>query len=103
MGYKMRSDPTRRRFLGQVAALGAAVTVPMEGWAAEGATGSLPEMTIARWGEQLPDPELSRVATQLTERAIAQLDGMTRFVGKGDVVWVKPNMGWNRYSMPAQK
>jgi uncharacterized protein (DUF362 family) len=33
---------------------------------------------------------------QLLEAALAALGGMTRFVAKGDVVVVKPNMGWDR-------
>src|SRR5208282_112165 len=28
--------------------------------------------------------------------AIAGLGGMQRFVNRGDTVWVKPNIGWNR-------
>ena len=35
-------------------------------------------------------------ATRLTAAAIDGLGGMTRFVSKGDVVWIKPNIGWNR-------
>ncbi|TFG99875.1 MAG: DUF362 domain-containing protein [Calditrichales bacterium] len=33
---------------------------------------------------------------QLFDAAIAALGGMTRFISKGDVVVVKPNMGWDR-------
>lgn len=33
---------------------------------------------------------------QVTRNAIAALGGMNRFVKKGDVVVVKPNMGWDR-------
>jgi uncharacterized protein (DUF362 family) len=33
---------------------------------------------------------------QVTRNAIAALGGMTRFVKKGDVVVVKPNIGWDR-------
>ena len=36
------------------------------------------------------------LATKLTEKAIEGLGGMGRFVKKGDVVWVKPNIGWDR-------
>jgi len=32
----------------------------------------------------------------LTEKAIEGMGGLKRFVGKGDVVWVKPNIGWDR-------
>ncbi len=32
----------------------------------------------------------------ITRRAIAELGGMGQFVSRGDVVLVKPNIGWNR-------
>lgn len=56
------------------------------------------DMAIARWkGEGAPEAgELAKVATQLTEKAISGLGGLGRFVGKGTVVWVKPNIGWDR-------
>jgi uncharacterized protein (DUF362 family) len=56
------------------------------------------DMAIARWeGEGVPaSGELAKVATQLTEKTIAGLGGLGRFVGKGAVVWVKPNIGWDR-------
>jgi uncharacterized protein (DUF362 family) len=38
---------------------------------------------------------------QVTRNAIAALGGMGRFVKKGDVVVVKPNMGWDRSSEQA--
>jgi uncharacterized protein (DUF362 family) len=56
-----------------------------------------PAMTIARWqGEAPAEADLSRLATRLTEEAMRSLGGMGRFVSKGDIVWVKPNIGWNR-------
>jgi uncharacterized protein (DUF362 family) len=56
------------------------------------------DMTVARWTgkNELGADELQKVATQLTEKALAGLGGLGRFVGKGDVVWVKPNIGWDR-------
>jgi uncharacterized protein (DUF362 family) len=33
---------------------------------------------------------------EITRRAVAELGGMNRFVARGDVVMVKPNIGWNR-------
>jgi uncharacterized protein (DUF362 family) len=58
---------------------------------------TIPDMTIARL-ETPPTPEtdLKVAATKLTEQAIEALGGMSRFVSKGDVVWVKPNIGWKR-------
>jgi uncharacterized protein (DUF362 family) len=32
----------------------------------------------------------------ITQRAIAEIGGMQRIVSRGDVVMVKPNIGWNR-------
>jgi uncharacterized protein (DUF362 family) len=56
------------------------------------------EMTIARWcGPQAPDAAaIEKYAAKLTEKAIEALGGMGRFVKRGDVVWVKPNIGWDR-------
>ena len=39
---------------------------------------------------------MKQIAVKLTEQAIAGLGGLKRFVGSGDVVWVKPNIGWDR-------
>lgn len=33
---------------------------------------------------------------EITQRAVAELGGMKRFIARGDVVMVKPNIGWNR-------
>jgi uncharacterized protein (DUF362 family) len=33
---------------------------------------------------------------EVTRRAVSELGGMGRFVSRGDVVMVKPNIGWNR-------
>ena len=33
---------------------------------------------------------------KITKRAVKELGGMSRFVSKGDVVVIKPNMGWDR-------
>jgi uncharacterized protein (DUF362 family) len=58
---------------------------------------SMPAMSIARWDEAaLAGADLAKAAVGLTEAAIASLGGMERFVNKGDTVWVKPNIGWNR-------
>ena len=55
-------------------------------------------MTIARWaGNGQPTAaELKQIAVKLTEKAIEGLGGMKRFVSRGAVVWVKPNIGWDR-------
>lgn len=56
------------------------------------------DMAIARWkGEGTPAAgELAKLASELTEKAISGLGGLGRFIGKGSVVWVKPNIGWDR-------
>ncbi len=55
------------------------------------------QMAIARWDQAaLADADLTAAATRLTEAAMSSIGGMTRFVSKGDVVWIKPNIGWNR-------
>lgn len=50
-----------------------------------------------------PDPTLPDMAiiqgddpAQLARQAVAELGGMRRFVSRGDVVLVKPNIGWDR-------
>ncbi len=44
---------------------------------------------------QAPDG-IAEEARRLTRASIDALGGMGRFVSRGDVVWVKPNIGWNR-------
>jgi uncharacterized protein (DUF362 family) len=46
----------------------------------------LPEMAII----QGDDP------TQLARQAVEELGGMRRFISRGDIVLVKPNIGWDR-------
>jgi uncharacterized protein (DUF362 family) len=52
----------------------------------------LPELVIAKHGT---DP------AALTRRAIDTLGGMKRFISRGDVVVVKPNIGWDRMPIHA--
>lgn len=56
----------------------------------EGA-GEAPDMAIAKTG----------TATDLTRRAVDALGGMKRFISRGDVVVVKPNIGWDRTAVHA--
>jgi len=54
-------------------------------------------MAIARWGGAQPGADgIDAAAVKLTEQAVAGIGGMKRFVGNGDVVWVKPNIAWDR-------
>src|SRR5499427_2938931 len=52
----------------------------------------LPEFVIAR---NLKDPGA------LARRAVDAIGGMKRFVSRGDVVVVKPNIGWDRMPVHA--
>jgi uncharacterized protein (DUF362 family) len=47
----------------------------------------LPQMAIAR-SSQIPE--------ELTRRAVEALGGMKRFISRGDLVAIKPNIGWDR-------
>jgi uncharacterized protein (DUF362 family) len=47
---------------------------------------SLPELAVIEGGEP----------AELVRRAIEELGGMHRFVARGDVVLIKPNMAWDR-------
>jgi len=89
---------TRRDFLRHsAAAAGAFALGPLAAHSAFGAGATPPDMSIARWsGDPQPEEALGTVATKLAEQALETLGGMGRFVGKGDVVWVKPNIGWDR-------
>ncbi|MEP0847081.1 MAG: DUF362 domain-containing protein [Phycisphaerae bacterium] len=87
---------TRRRFMLDSAALGvAALAAPR--FAPAGPTDVPVDMSIARWKPPAPSAALpDAMAARLAEAAIVQLGGMSRFVRRGDVVWIKPNIGWNR-------
>jgi uncharacterized protein (DUF362 family) len=47
----------------------------------------LPQLVVAK---NDPDP------AALVRKAVAALGGMGRFIGRGDIVVVKPNIGWDR-------
>ena len=54
--------------------------------------GAAPQMAIAK---SCQDPG------ELTRRAIAALGGMRRFISGGDIVAIKPNIGWDRMPVHA--
>lgn len=88
---------TRRDFLRQAALMGGATAMSGLGGFAASAQDAPAEMAIARWaGDKVPDSALKPVAVKLTEQAFQAVGGLGRFVKRGDVVWVKPNMAWNR-------
>jgi len=74
----------RRDFLRDVAVGGLLLNVRPGLWARNSA--ALPDMAVIK-GEQ---PAL------LAKEVVTALGGMNRFVGRGDVVLVKPNIGWDR-------
>lgn len=88
---------TRREFLKRAAVVGGGMALaPYASWAEEGAAAD-PAMSIVRWGgDPVEDEGVDALAERLTRRAVAELGGMGRFVVRGDVVWIKPNIGWNR-------
>jgi uncharacterized protein (DUF362 family) len=55
------------------------------------------QLAIAKQKEGEPDP----TAEQLVRRAVDAMGGMKRFVSRGDVVVVKPNIGWDRMPIHA--
>jgi len=55
------------------------------------------ELAIAKQKEGEPEP----TAEQLVRRAVEAMGGMKRFVSRGDVVVVKPNIGWDRMPIHA--
>lgn len=89
-------DRSRREFLIGSAAAGLLAARSDLLWAQASAKSA--DMTIARWSGPKPaaDAGMKNVAVKLTEQAIEALGGMKRFVSRGDVVWVKPNIGWDR-------
>jgi uncharacterized protein (DUF362 family) len=93
------TDVSRRDFLARSAAAAGTLLLPAGGLlAADDAGAAGTEMTIARWAgpKDFSAADLKNIAVKLTEKAIAGLGGLERFVHKGDVVWVKPNIGWDR-------
>lgn len=82
----------RRDFLKHLAALGLAVGV--------GRYLPLPEAVWAMSPEARPEPLVARVQgadyAKLVVDAVQALGGMQKFVKPGEVVVVKPNIGWDR-------
>jgi uncharacterized protein (DUF362 family) len=84
---------TRRAFIETAAAGTAAVSIAPYSFAQS----TPPKMAIATWENPLDGAEaINLEARRLTEEAIGALGGMSRFISSGDVVWVKPNIGWDR-------
>jgi len=90
---------SRREFMVGTAAAGLLALRPDFLLGAEQAASDKPaQMAIAKWaGEKdLTAEQIDQAAGKMVEKAIDALGGMKRFVKSGDVVWVKPNIGWDR-------
>jgi len=89
-------DCPRRTFLKTMALGGAALKLGPFAWDALAAA-SGPALSIAHYRTSPKEPDgIAEESQRLTREAIAGLGGMQRFVSRGDIVWVKPNIGWNR-------
>ncbi len=89
-------DSSRRDFLKACAMIGAAMKLGPFALEASAAVAG-PALSIAHFktSPQAADA-IADEARRLTLEAINGLGGMGRFISKGDVGWVKPNIGWNR-------
>jgi uncharacterized protein (DUF362 family) len=73
-----------------VAGAGLLDTAPL--WAAPA-----PALAIAHYKGSPAQPDgIAEEARRLTRSSIDSLGGMGRFVSRGNTVWVKPNIGWDR-------
>ncbi len=56
-----------------------------------------PSLSIAHFKSSPAEADgIAEEAKRLTRQAVEALGGMSRFVSKGNVVWVKPDIGWDR-------
>ncbi len=88
---------TRREFLRNSVLVGGTLALgPAASSVAQQPTGAsnAAKMCIARWKGDTAD--MKALATKLTEQAVATIGGMGQFVKSGNVVWVKPNIGWDK-------
>jgi uncharacterized protein (DUF362 family) len=89
---------TRRDFLTHSAA--GALALASQGLLTNAAFAaeSAQKMAIAKWSgaTDLNAQQISEAAVKLTEKAIEGIGGLKQFIGRGSVVWIKPNIGWDR-------
>jgi uncharacterized protein (DUF362 family) len=85
----------RRWFLKACAFAGIGLPAGWTGQTVEAAARTV--LSIARARSAPKDAAaIAKQARQLTRRAIEGLGGMKRIVSRGDVVWIKPNIGWDK-------
>lgn len=91
---------SRREFLKWTAATGSTMALAPLGIPAAEETKPL-DMVIVRHkagqgGPVEDNAAVDQMARVMVEKAIEAMGGMGRFVNKGDVVWIKPNIAWDR-------
>ena len=90
------SGLSRRVFVQQTALAGAGLKLGLLNTGLAQGTPAA-KMSVAKYKNSPADAEgVAEEARRLTRKAISDLGGMTRFVSKGDKVWVKPNIAWDR-------
>ena len=93
------NDSSRRDFLKTCAMIGAAMKLGPFAQDAFAAPAG-PVLCIAHYKKspQTADAiaEEARRLTQEAVNGVGGMGGMGRYISKGDVVWIKPNIGWNR-------
>lgn len=90
---------SRRNFMAHSAAAAGILAASGNSiWAAPPSADEAVKMAIARWkGAANPTPDqIKNIAVSLTEKALEGLGGIGRFVKKDSVVFIKPNMSWDR-------
>ncbi len=85
----------RREFLKNMALTGVGIEAALSASLLLGA--SSPSLSIVHYKRSPAEAAgINEEAERLTRRAVEDLGGMRRFVAKGETVWVKPNIGWDR-------
>lgn len=91
---------TRRTFLRNTMTAGGALALGQTAGVSAFAQDAPANMSIAKWaGDPVADADAAAfktMAVKLTENAINGVGGMGRFVKRGDVIWIKPNIAWDR-------
>ncbi len=89
------TEKNRRQFISTCAAAGIGCSI--SGILPQFAEAAAPSMSIAKYKTSPTETAaIAEEAEKLTRAAIEALGGMSRFITKGDVVFVKPNIGWDR-------
>ncbi len=87
----------RRNFLKAGVTAGAGFGVGLLGTQSLIASPQPSALSIAHYKSSPADPDgIAEEAKRLTRQAVDALGGMGRFVSKGNVVWIKPDIGWDR-------